>query len=192
MEKFKNKYRVSSARAPFWDYGWDAAYFITICTHDREYFFGEIVDGEMNLNALGKTAQKYWREIPHHFSYIILREFVVMPNPIHRTNPNHPPNPVHHATTPNPPNTHPYPKTETTPKSPGGVTGHHNPMLHENIPRIIRWCKGRCTFEIRKIQVDFGWQSRYHDHIIRNKSSFKIITNYIINNPKNWNDDTLK
>lgn len=31
MEKFKNKYRIPSARASFWDYRWAGAYFITIC-----------------------------------------------------------------------------------------------------------------------------------------------------------------
>jgi putative transposase len=32
----------------------------------------------------------------------------------------------------------------------GGITGNHNPMFHENIARILRWYKGRCTFEIRR------------------------------------------
>jgi putative transposase len=52
--------------------------------------------------------------------------------------------------------------------------------------RIIRWYKGRCSFEIRKIRTGFKWQSRFHDHIIRNLKSFETIQNYITNNPKNW------
>ena len=43
MDKFKNKYRIASARLQSWDYGDDGAYFITICTKNREHFFGEIV-----------------------------------------------------------------------------------------------------------------------------------------------------
>lgn len=62
-------------------------------------------------------------------------------------------------------------------------------MNHENISRIIRWYKGRCSFEMRKIHADFAWQTRFHDHIIRNDQSFQNISNYIINNPKKWGDD---
>ncbi len=62
-------------------------------------------------------------------------------------------------------------------------------MFHENISRIIRWYKGRCTFEIRKIQTGFAWQPRFHDYIIRNERSFHNISQYIINNPIKWIDD---
>lgn len=43
MERFKNKYRIASARAQWWDYGWNGAYFITICSKNRQHFFGEIL-----------------------------------------------------------------------------------------------------------------------------------------------------
>lgn len=71
----------------------------------------------------------------------------------------------------------------------GGISGDKNPMLQDNISRIIRWYKGRCSFEMRKLHADFGWQSRFHDHIIRNEKSFDTIQNYIENNPINWNKD---
>jgi REP element-mobilizing transposase RayT len=64
-------------------------------------------------------------------------------------------------------------------------------MMNENISRIIRWYKGRCSFEIRKIDSDFAWQSRFYDHIIRDEASFQKISNYIINNPANWQEDTF-
>jgi hypothetical protein len=41
-DKFQNQFRIPSARADWWDYGWNAAYFITICTAHREHYFGEI------------------------------------------------------------------------------------------------------------------------------------------------------
>jgi len=47
MDKFKNKYRISSARLQSWDYGANGAYFITICTKNREHFFGKIVNNEL-------------------------------------------------------------------------------------------------------------------------------------------------
>ena len=48
---------------------------------------------------------------------------------------------------------------------PGGITGYKNPMLHNNLSKIIRWYKGRTTFESWKTNPDFTWQSRFHDHI---------------------------
>nr|WP_311196069.1 transposase [Antarcticibacterium sp. 1MA-6-2] len=64
-------------------------------------------------------------------------------------------------------------------------------MLNENLSKIIRWYKGRTTFEIRKIDPNFSWQSRFHDHIIRNDQSFHRISEYIKNNPSNWKEDKL-
>ena len=52
-DKFRNKYRISSTRLQNWDYGRNAAYFVTICTQGREHYFGNIVDGEMQLSPIG-------------------------------------------------------------------------------------------------------------------------------------------
>src|SRR4029079_11026254 len=77
------KYRIPSARLQSWDYRSNGAYFITICTKNREHYFGEILDGEMQLNEPGNLAEKYWIEIPDHFPFIELGNFVVMPNHVH-------------------------------------------------------------------------------------------------------------
>jgi REP element-mobilizing transposase RayT len=169
MKKFKNKYRIESVRLQNWDYSSNGAYFITICTQNRECFFGKIVDNEMQLNAFGLNAEKYWMEIPNHFLFIELGGFVIMPNHMHGILmiDNHRPSPI----------------TEIN----GGFTGIKNPMFHENISRIIRWYKGRCSFEIRKTNADFAWQPRFYEHIIRDTQSFERIQNYIFNNPSKWN-----
>ncbi|KKQ13493.1 MAG: hypothetical protein US30_C0013G0028 [Candidatus Moranbacteria bacterium GW2011_GWF2_36_839] len=89
-EKFKNKYTIKSARLQNYDYSQNGMYlprrqagFVTICTKDKEYFFGEIKNGTMVLSDVGKMADKYWREIPAHFPFVKLDEFVVMPNHVH-------------------------------------------------------------------------------------------------------------
>lgn len=82
-DKFKNKYRIPSARLQNWDYGWNAAYFITICTQNRECDFGKIVDDQMILSEIGAIVQYYWNLIPTHFLFVELGEFVVMPNHVH-------------------------------------------------------------------------------------------------------------
>jgi REP element-mobilizing transposase RayT len=188
-EKYKNKYRIKSARLENWDYGSNGMYFITICTQNREHFFGDCVDEEMQLNAIGELAYKYWNEIPKHFPFITLGEFVVMPNHTHGILIIDKPDNNDNVETQ---------LVETqlieslqSPSKPrvGGVTGMKNPMLHQNISRIIRWYKGRCTFEIWKLQADFTWQARFHDHIIRNDKSFHNISNYIMNNPSRWDED---
>lgn len=47
----------------------------------------------------------------------------------------------------------------------------------------------RTTFESRKIRPDFAWQTRFYDHIIRNRTSEDNIRQYIHNNPAHWVDD---
>lgn len=79
----------------------------------------------------------------------------------------------------------------STNKPIGGITGDKNPMLHDNISRIIRWYKGKCSFEINKIHANFGWHSRFHDHIIRDAQSFENIQNYIAKNPATWHKDVF-
>lgn len=182
--KFKNKYRIKSARMPNWDYGSNGMYFITICTQNREYFFGEIIDKKMKLNQIGKLAEKYWHEIPQHFSFIKLGKFVVMPNHTHgiliidkmdddisasvqtlQCN----------VSTTKPQNQQ---MAKISPKS-------------GSISTIIRSYKSVVTKIARKIHANFEWQSLFHDHIIRNDKSYQNISNYIINNPKKWNEDTF-
>jgi len=82
-DKFKNKYRIPSARLKNWDYRNDGAYFITICTKDRTPFFGNVVDGKMQLSEIGKLAHQYWKEIPEHCPFVKLDAFVIMPNHMH-------------------------------------------------------------------------------------------------------------
>jgi hypothetical protein len=81
-EKFRNKYRIASARLQTWDYSSNAAYFITLCTRNRKHFFGTIANGEMQLNAIGKIVETEWINTPAIRPYMNLEldEFVVMPN----------------------------------------------------------------------------------------------------------------
>ena|SRR3989338_11249787 len=82
-DKFRNKYRIPSTRLLNWDYSDNGYYFITICTKDKEEYFGEIINNKINLNKIGFITNKYWLEIPNHFPFVELNEFVVMPNHVH-------------------------------------------------------------------------------------------------------------
>lgn len=191
MDKFKNKYRIPSARLKNWDYGSNGAYFITICTQNREHFFGEIADGKMQLNQLGQLAEKYWLEIPQHFSFIELGNFVVMPNHTHgiliinKMDAVVPPQPVEtlHCNVSTNANAHP-----------NGTNNKNEQMANISpnsgtISTIIRSFKSVVSKNARLIHADFGWQTRFHDHIIRDAQSFENIQTYIENNPLKWVKD---
>ena len=81
--KFKGKYRVKSTRLPNWDYAANGRYFITICTKNRACFFGDVVAGQVQLSAIGQIAQKFWLDIPHHFTHTNIDAHVIMPDRIH-------------------------------------------------------------------------------------------------------------
>lgn len=81
--KYKGKYRIDSTRLPAWNYASNGGYFVTICTDGKKCFFGEVVQGEMQLSPIGEIAHKLWYEIPHHFSNCQIDSFCVMPNHIH-------------------------------------------------------------------------------------------------------------
>ena len=75
--------RRRNLRLPEFDYSQPGAYFVTIVTQDRKTLFGQIVDGEMVLNDIGKMVEEVWIAIPKHFPNVELGEFVIMPNHIH-------------------------------------------------------------------------------------------------------------
>ena len=88
-DKFKNKYRIPSARASWWNYASNAAYFITICTKHRAHYFGEIVQtpcmASVRATEIGQIAESEWLKTPsiRPDMNLELDEFVVMPNHIH-------------------------------------------------------------------------------------------------------------
>ena len=77
------RHKRRSIRLPRYDYSSKGVYFITICTHQHLCIFGDIIDGQMQLNAAGRKVQIYWSDIPEHFPQVSLDEFVVMPNHVH-------------------------------------------------------------------------------------------------------------
>ena len=159
---------------------------------------------EMQLNELGKIAHEIWQEIPNKFPFVELGNFVIMPNHMHgilivnksietrliasvHSHPNANPN-AHPNANPNAnPDANENPNADDNDK--GGFAGNNSPMLQENISRIIRWYKGRCSFEMRKIHADFTWLPRFYDHIIRDSRAFETIQNYIEENPSKWSKD---
>jgi len=182
-EKYKGKYRNDSTRLKNWDYGWNAPYFVTICTQDREHFFGKIVDGKMVLSKIGHSANSCWNEIPNHFPFVELGAHIIMPNHVHGIIIINKLDDGRDVGTQNLASLHSTdhlfidkPKNQFGPQS-------------KNLASIIRGFKIGVTKNARLVNPSFSWQSRYYDHIIRNDRSFYRITEYIKNNPANWRED---
>jgi REP element-mobilizing transposase RayT len=75
--------RRNSLRLPDYDYTTSGAYFVTVCIKERKCILGEIRDGEMRSNCLGRIIEKTWVHLPQHYPATVLDEFILMPNHIH-------------------------------------------------------------------------------------------------------------
>ena len=190
QNKFQNKYRIPSTRLQTWDYGTNGAYFITICTQNREHFFGTIQNDNMQLSEIGKLAEQYWMEIPNHFSFIELGNFVVMPNHVHGILIINKIDVPTLSITKSVETRHCLVSTTET-NTTIGQTRFQN-QGKNTISSIVGSYKSIVTKMARQINTNFGWQSRFHDHIIRNSKSFDTIQNYIFENPMNWNNDKFR
>ena len=146
---------------------------MTICTHDRVNYFGEIDKDWMKMNHVGQIATDCWRDIPNHFDNTVLDEFIVMPNHIHgilviKGN--------HFLTGDN--------------QNVGNNDRYslRRPRNMQLLPKVISQYKSSVTRRLRKqfINHPFRWQCSFYDHVIRNDESLDDIRAYIKNNPQNW------
>jgi putative transposase len=152
-------------------------YFVTICTKNREHFFGEIVNWKMILSEIWLIVQKYWLEIPNHFPFVLLNEFVVIQNHMHWIIV------INNA------------YVETLRCNVSTLNKFNKNYFYsiispkpKSLSTIIRSYKSICTKTINKIQkkIFFSWQSRFYDRIIHNEKELNYIRKYIKKNPVNW------
>lgn len=78
-----DKHHRKSIRLKGYDYAQEGFYFITFCCENRIHRFGELIDGELILNELGKIAYKEWLHTIQLRPNIELGEFIIMPNHFH-------------------------------------------------------------------------------------------------------------
>jgi len=200
LTKFRNKFRIESARLQNWDYGWKAKYFVTVVTKDRQHHLGKIIDGKIILSEIGKIVKHELVITPNIRADMNLNLdiFTVMPNHFHciieidRNDYNRYENDLNSdygcrdalQCVSNMQNKKYIPKwfEYIKPKNKFGPQS-------KNLGAILRGIKGTIKLQARKINPDFGWQTRFLDHIIRSETEYQSIKYYIINNPKNWFDD---
>lgn len=140
----------------------------------------------MFLNETGLIADKCWAEIPDHFTNVLLGEFVIMPNHIHGI--------INIDDYPANPEMVDKPDTDSSTETGHALSlqGKHfrfrNPGKN-SVSTMVGSFKSAVTKMARPNNIHFGWQTRFHDHIIRSHDDYLRISNYILNNPRNWDAD---
>jgi REP element-mobilizing transposase RayT len=187
-EKYQNKYRIKSARAEWHDYN-GGAYFITVCTTNREHYLGKIRDEQMDLSNTGKYLSENLQRITTHYPYAEIPLFVVMPNHWHAIV---------------------FIDANKTPQKSANMDNAHTDVAHQDVARhvstgnenmknirakqgwlsvVIGGVKSAVTKFARENSIDFAWQTRFDDRIIRDQNMMNKIAEYIENNVARWNDD---
>ena len=153
-----------SIRLKGYNYAQGGAYFLTLCTWNREHLFGQIIEGQTQLNEYGLLLETEWLNTPKMRIGVELDAYVIMPNHFHAIL-------VMPEVTINP---------QTNQKSPSALG------------RLVGGFKAAVTKQVNLKRGAEGvpvWQRNYHEHIIRNEKDLERIREYIFNNPSNWPDD---
>ena len=184
---YKGKLCLDTLRYQKWDYCASAYYFVTICTKNKLKYFGQVHGGKMNLSPMGQIAYETWLKISEQFGCVTLGNVVVMPDHVHGIiSIERGSGVMNRAATAEEGDI-----CDVTGILRGGITGSHNPMGNNALGEVVRWFKGRTSFEIRQTIFDggeFKWQSRYHDKIIFTEQAYKAIWRYIEQNPQKWTE----
>jgi putative transposase len=155
-----------------YDYSKNGAYFITICTHNRQYLFGEIVGAihespdntpKIELNQNGVILQSIIENLHIRYLNIQIDKYIIMPNHVHLI-----------------------------------VALNDDRAIRESplqgrslISKMVGYLKMNSSKQIRLLNqnVNDVWQRSYHDHIIRNEQEYQTIWEYIDTNPLKWELD---
>ncbi|MDE6582548.1 MAG: hypothetical protein K2K47_08500 [Duncaniella sp.] len=165
-------------RAEWHDYN-EGVFFITICSNGQAHIFGKIKNREFYPSPLGKLVAKHIESINERHNNAEIFNYVVMPNHVHFIL----------STGRRPCDWREGNKGCLQPPchDEGVIDFHHN----SRIAVIVGSFKAGVTREARMLGVTNTpvWQSRFHDHIIRNQIAYEKIMNYIDNNIVNWESD---
>ena len=140
-----------------YDYGTPGAYFVTVCTQDRQCMLSDIIVGEgvapplCRLTDTGRVVEAEILAIPSRYPNVVIEKYVIMPNHIHLI-------------------------VEIRAEA-GGASP--SPTLSD-VVRVIK------SLSTRKSGLKKLWQRSYHEHVIRGTQDYEEIWNYIDNNPAKW------
>ncbi len=163
-----------SVRLRGYDYSQAGAYFVTICAQGRRCLFGEIHEKEMYLNEFGQIAYDEWEKLPERWKHLELGAFQIMPNHMHGIF-------IIQSV------------EEEVDLSNPKLQWANKPTLGQVVGAYCSIVSTQCFEFMRQNEPNeyLGkvWQRGFHEHIIRDMVSFDKISNYIITNPENWEND---
>ena len=181
MDNRRETHGRQSNRLPHYDYSQPGAYFVTSVTYERACLFGEVRDGVVRLNPMGKVVEEAWKVIPEHFEGVVAAEYVVMPNHVHGV-------------------------ICIEGDDLGVMDGMKNesdvgatymsPLRDINASPTLGVIVGTYKAAVtRAIHKNRGcvhlriWQRNYHERVIRDEREYEEVANYILANPLNWEVD---
>lgn len=182
-DKFLGKYRKQSARAMWHDYD-GGLYFVTICTKDRVHYFGEISENEMHLTEVGQYVVEQIRNVQVHYNYAKIPLWVVMPNHLH-------------AIVIIDGDNIPYKRRVVKTLDGSMVESRRATTLQQRgianmqgwLSVVVGGIKSAVTKFANERRIPFAWQTRFHDHIVRDTCEMNQIADYIENNVQKWEMD---
>ena len=188
------KHLRRSVRLKGYDYASPGWYYVTICTHDRNFLLGEIIESQMRPSSTGEIAQNCWNEIPRHCPCATLDASIVMPNHLHG---------IIVIGGDTPPE-----RTGTARRVPMTVRREaFGKPVPGSLATVLRLFKQAVTVQVRAhasacdcVPPEFVgarhgvplqvWQDGFYEHIIRNEKELNRIREYICNNPLRWAYDS--
>lgn len=203
-EKFQGKYRIATTRVRCHNYN-GGVYFITICTKKMKCYLGEISNAIMHLSSIGKYVDECIKNIEILHDDISVPIYVIMPNHIHLIIMADPPiveTSYYGVST----KTHDGVSTKngefvSSVETPHCDVSTRNDNLNKNMQRVALQC-GRISHVIGRFKtavtryahqnhIEFAWQPRFYDRIIRSYDELNRISDYITHNVANWEKDEL-
>ncbi len=164
-----------------YDYNSVGAYFITVCTKERQEILSRIVDNKNGMKSdviltdYGKIAEKYIAQLSNFYNNISVDKYVIMPNHIHFllriSESEYQIMRLQDGEDFSGPSGTPVPTSASI----------QNSAVSKFISTFKRFCNKEYGYNI--------WQYRSNDHVIRNERDYQRIWQYINDNPSLWEDD---
>ena len=183
------KHHRRSIRLRNYDYSQPGAYFVTICTYQKQSWFGEIKNGQIYLNQLGKIVADEWLKTCKIRPNFKLDEWVIMPNHFHGIviiNDYSGDDQSLGARDP--------PLDLGARDAPLDLGARDAPLQQKpnSLSSCIAGFKSAVTKRINLLRQNTDtpiWQRNYYESILRDEKYLAVVREYIINNPKNWPND---
>ena len=185
-------------RADWHDYN-EGIFFITVCCAQKIHYFGEIKGGKMIPTYIGQIIKSTIDEVTDHFPEAEVWNSVVMPNHIHLVIAVGTRHGASASATGNADDTtiasasSPILSTAQSQNNYGCLKPkRHEPSEDKNFHHnsrlavIVGQIKSTVTRAAKKQNIEFGWQKKYHEHIIRKQQAYENIMYYIDTNVENW------